>query len=126
MTENTDPNKGVLNPRLLTFPQDKAGFLYKMKNEVLKSIERQTGNAEKHAALMGTLAVLYRFAKARYEMQAEVRASAVAAAAAASEPLEPEAPETPAEPDPATGGDLAKQEGQSEPTSTEGAADGTN
>jgi len=81
MTDNTDPNKGVLNPRLLTFPQDKTGFLYKMKNEVLKAVERQTGNPEKHEALLGTIQVLYQFAKVRYDMQVATRAAAVAAAA---------------------------------------------
>jgi hypothetical protein len=110
MTDKTDPNEGVLNPRLLTFPQDKTGFLYKMKNE----------------ALMDTLKVLYLFAKRRYEMQAETRAAAIAAAAARGEASEPEATEAPAEPEQPTGDDPVKQEGQSEPTKTEGAADGTN
>ena len=126
MTDKTDPNKGVLNPRLLTFPRDKTGFLYKMKNEVLKAIERQTGNPEKNEALMETLKVLYLFAKRRYEMQAETRAAAIAAAAARGEASEPEATEVPAEPEQPTGDDPAKPEGQSEPTKTEGAADGTN
>lgn len=112
MTDKKDPNENVLNPRLLVFPQDNAGFLYKLKNEVLKSIERQNGNQEKHEALMGTLAVLYKFAKRRYEAQAETRAAAVAQAA--------EAVEVPDEGEQPSGGDHVKQDGQSEPGAGEG------
>lgn len=96
MTKENDPNENVLNPRLLVFPQDSTGYLYKMKNEVLKAIERQNGNQEKHDALMGTLRVLAGFAKRRMAMQADARAAAMAAI---SEGVEaPTEPTTPSEP----------------------------
>jgi hypothetical protein len=118
MTKEKDPNENVLNPRLLVFPQDSTGYLYKMKNEVLKAIERQNGNPDKHDALMGTLQVLARFARRRMAMQAETRAAAMASVS--------EAVEVPEEPEQPAGDAPVPQEGQSEPTKTEGAADGTN
>lgn len=108
MTKEKDPNENVTNPRLLVFPQDSTGFLYKMKNEVLKAVERQNGNQEKHDALIGTLAVLYKFAKTRMAMQAETRAAAVAAAA--------EGVEVAAEPETPAGDEPTQPDGQSEGT----------
>lgn len=100
MTKEKDPNENVTNPRLLVFPQDSTCFLYKMKNEVLKAVERQNGNQAKHDALVGTLAVLYKFAKTRMAMQADARVAAIAAAS--------EAVEVPAEPE-STAGDEPKE-----------------
>lgn len=115
MTKQTNPNAGVTNPRLLVFPQDATGFLYKLKNETLKAIERQNGNQEKHEALMGSLRVLAQFAVARYAMQADARAAAIAelaegaevapdeetpAADAPTEATAPSEPTTPANPEP--------------------------
>lgn len=116
MTKEKDPNENVTNPRLLVFPQDSTGFLYKMKNEVLKAVERQNGNQEKHDALVGTLAVLYKFAKTRMALQADARAAAIAAVAEAVEvPAEPEAP---AGDDPAGSAPASEPTAPVEPTET--------
>lgn len=120
MTDKKDPNENVTNPRLLVYPQDTAGFLYKMKNETLKAIERQNGNQEKHDALVGTLIVLVKFAKRRFAMQADIRAAEQAALAEAVEVLaeleqpagdEPTQPEGQSEPAAPTEGGEPKQEG---------------
>lgn len=74
------------NPRNIEWPQDTTGFLYALKNAGVKAVERQLGNPEKHEALMGTLRVLAKHAKARFELQAENRAARIAEAAAQSDP----------------------------------------
>ena len=51
------------------FPQDKAGFLYKLKHAGLSAIERQAGHPEKHDALIQTLKVLAKHAQERYQVQ---------------------------------------------------------
>jgi hypothetical protein len=89
MTKETkvDPNADVSNPRMLVFPQDPTGFLYKMKAAVLSAVERQNGNAEKHEQFMETIVVLAQFAKRRYNVQRETRDADVAAAVEAAAKL---------------------------------------
>ena len=83
-----DPNADVTNPRMLVFPQDPTGFLYKFKAATLSAIERQNGNEEKHKQFMETLLVLAKFAKRRYVVQSDTRAADVAVAAEAAALLE--------------------------------------
>lgn len=85
--EPVDPNADVVNPRMLVFPQDPTGFLYKMKSAVLSAVERQNGNDEKHQQFMDTIVVLARFAQRRFNAQKSTRAADIALATEASAKL---------------------------------------
>lgn len=61
------------NPRDIKWPADTAGFLYRLKHEGVKAVERQHGNAGKHETLIATLELLLQHAKDRFEVQQSTR-----------------------------------------------------
>lgn len=59
--------KAGANPAALVFPTDKWGFTSGIKTQVLKAASTVKGSDDKHALLIGTLAVLIAHVKARLE-----------------------------------------------------------
>lgn len=66
MAQNEDV---TANPAELSWPQDTAGFLNKLKPELTKAAGRINGKKEKLDAYLGTLRVAAAHAKARYKNQ---------------------------------------------------------
>lgn len=79
------------NPAALQFPTDKWGFTSQIKTQVLKAASTVKGSDDKHALLVGTLAVLIAHVKARLESdknEQKLRLERIAAAQTERAPRE--------------------------------------
>ena len=71
------------NPATLVFPTDRWGFTSGIKREVLKAASTVRGQDDKHALLVGTLAVLIAHIKKRKAKDEQVQADRMAGIQAA-------------------------------------------